>query len=149
MKLNNRGWGLNFLIIVGALFILLLVFVSIRIRSVTHQIKEDGKKSNSSNKEYVPDNNEVYILLEQSLKKAGESYSVMVTIPAVLDYHDQFVVKYETLKNSGYIESLRDPSGNGDCEGYVLIKVDDGNNSVDPYIKCEKYKTLNYDLWVD
>ena len=87
MKLNNRGWGLSFLIVIGTIFLLILILVSLRIRSMTHQIKDEG-----------------------------------------------------------FIESLPDPEAEGECKGYVMIKDED---SVEPFVKCSKYETLNYDLWVD
>ena len=75
MKLNNKGWGLGYLIVVGVLFILILVFVSLRIRALTHQFKDD-KKDNKKSSVKSDVNTDLYRTLEARLEKAGESYAV-------------------------------------------------------------------------
>ena len=72
---NNKGWGLGFLIIVGVLFLLILIFVSLRIRALTHQFK-DNKKDKKQTTEKSSVNTDLYRTLEASLEKAGESYSI-------------------------------------------------------------------------
>ena len=148
MKLDNRGWSFNFFIVVGTLFLLILIVVSIRIRSMTHQFKEDNKEDSNKSSEKSTINktdDNVYVLLEQTLKKAGDSYAALNS-SMVDDIDDHIIVSYETLKSNGFIESLADPNGSGDCDGYVFIKSD---YSVQPFIKCSNYETLNYSLWVD
>lgn len=145
MKLNNKGWGLSFLIVIGALFILILIFISLRIRSMTHQIKDDDKKdSNKSSDNRVIDGG-LYDSLEAVLKRAGEAYTVDNSY-VIDNIDDHLIVNYSELKSRGYIESLADPNGSGDCNGYVLIKLD---YSVQSFIKCQNYETSNYNLWVD
>lgn len=145
MGLNNKGWSFSFFIIVGAIFLLLLIFVSIRIRNMTHQAKKDNKNDSVKTKENTTINDGLYTSLEQVLKRAGESYSVYHT--ALIDNTtDHLIVSFYTLKEEGFIESLADPDGSGDCDGYVFIKND---YSINPYIKCHNYETLNYSLWVN
>lgn len=142
MKLNNKGWGLSFLIIIGVIFLLILIFISLRIRSMTHQMKDDDKKNTKTSEKTKVDAS-LYKSLEERLKKSGETY--IVVEPNVIDsINNYLVVSFNTLKEKGYIESLADPSGNGNCNGYVLIKNDE---TVQPFVKCESYETLNYDLW--
>lgn len=143
MKLNNRGWGLGFLIIVGVFFLLLLILVSMRIRSLTHELKDSDSKNETS--ENTSSSGNLYVSLEEVLKKAGESYT-MYHGSLVENTSDYFTVWFDTLKNEGFIESLPDPEGAGNCSGYVLIKND---YSVYPFIKCSNYESLNYYLWVD
>lgn len=145
MKLNNRGWGLGFLIVVGAIFILILIFVSIRIRTMTHQAdtKEDTKTSENSKNESV--NTGLYSILEQTLKRSGETFTIYH--PTLIDnIDDHLIVWASTLKQEGLIDTLDDPEGDGECNGYVFIKKD---GSVQSFIKCTKYETLNYTLWAD
>lgn len=144
MKLNNKGWGLSFLIIVGVIFLLILIFISLRIRSMTHQLKDDDKKTSKTSEKKTIDSS-LYKSLEERLLKSGETY-IVVEHNIIDSINNYIVVPYTTLKEKGYIESLADPSGKGDCAGYVLIKNDE---SVQPFIKCESYETLNYDLWVE
>lgn len=143
MKLNNRGWGLSFLIVIGVIFILILIFVSLRIKGMTHQLKDDDKTSKTIQKEEM--NNSIYLSLEQALYKAGESYTVYHS-SLIDNTSDHLIVWFDTLKQEGFIESLADPNGAGNCNGYVLIKND---YSINSFIKCSNYETLNYTLWVD
>ena len=145
MKLNNRGWGLGFLITIGTIFIIILIAVSIGIRSMTHQLKDDKKDSKSSDSTTTTTNNSLYELLEASLQKAGESYTNYHPT-MVENTEDHLIIKYDTLKNEGFIETLKDPNNDGDCAGYVFIKHD---YSVQSFIKCKDYTTTNYELWVD
>jgi hypothetical protein len=146
MKLNNRGWGLGFLIIAGVIVILILIVTSIKINNLI----KDNRKSNDSNKNSqqtdTSDNVEtsaLYKTLETNLEDAGEAY--LIYHETLLDNTDDFIiVKYDTLKSEGHITNLPDPVGNKNCDGYVMIKTD---FSVKPFIKCSNYKTLNYDLW--
>ena len=145
MKLNNRGWGLSFLIVIGAIFLLILIFISLKIRSMTHQIKDDNKEDSNKSSENRNIDSGLYSSLETVLKRAGESYTVENS--SIIDNADDHViVNYSELKSKGYIESLADPNGNGNCDGYVFIKLD---YSVQSFIKCDGYKTTNYDLWVE
>ena len=146
MKLNNRGWGLGFLIVVGAIFLLILIFVSIRIRVMTHQMdekKDSNKTQEKSSNDSV--NRGLYTVLEQTLKKSGETFTIYHTT-LIDNIDDHLIVWVSTLKQEGLIDTLDDPEGEGECNGYVFIKND---GSVQSFIKCSKYETLNYTLWAD
>ena len=145
MKLNNKGWGLSFLIIVGTLFLLILIFVSLSIRSMTHQVKYDDKDDKNKSSENMTIDDGLYEPLELVLKRAGESYTIDNS-SEIDNISDHLIVTFQDLKLRGYIESLADPNGTGNCDGYVFIKHD---YSVQSFIKCDSYKTTNYDLWVD
>ena len=145
MKLNNRGWGLGFLIVIGAIFLLILIFVSLRIRALTHQTKEDNKSDKNQSTETTTMDSGLYESLELVLKRAGEAYTIDNS-SLIDNISDHLIVDFEELKTKGYIESLADPKGNGNCDGYVFIKHD---YSVQSFVKCSSYKTTNYDLWVD
>lgn len=142
MKLNNRGWGLSFLIIVGVIFLLVLIFISIKIKSLTKQVKKENTDNNQGTVHNKVDN-QLFEQMEIKLSKAGESYTVFHST-LVENTTDHLIVTFETLKSEGFIESLPEPDGTGDCDGYVMIKND---SSVNSFIKCKDYKTLNYDLW--
>ena len=145
MKLNNRGWGLGFLIVIGTLFLLILIFVSFRIRSLTHQLTDDEKNKISEKTTNDSINTGLYKSMEETLAKAGEMYAL--EHPTLVDTTtDHLIVWLSTLKQESLISSLDDPDGDGECSAYVFIKQD---GSVQPFIKCNKYETLNYSLWVD
>ena len=54
---------------------------------------------------------------------------------------DTLVVSVNTLKNNGYLTSIKDEK-NKDCIGYAKIL---NNGTCVSYIKCSKYKTSRYD----
>ena len=146
MKLNNKGWGLTYLIVAGCVILLILIITSIRINSFIKENKKNHKADNSDSSEVRDyDYSSFYITLEETLVKAGRSYS---------SYHETLInntevytlVTYDTLKEEGFISSLSDPAGNGSCDGYVLIYND---YTVKGFIECEKYKTEDYDKWVE
>ena len=143
MKLNNKGWGLGFLIVIGCLFLLILIFVSIRIRSLTHQQKKNNNSESTESSQTNYDG--IYTSLEGQLQKAGESYAVYHPT-LVENTTDHIIVYFYKLKEEGFIESLPDPEADENCVGFVMIKND---GEVKPFIKCNNYKTLNYDLWVE
>ena len=146
MKLNNKGWWLGFLIVIGTIFLLILIFVSIRIRTMTHQMnnkKHENKTTENRKNDSV--NTGLYSVLEQTLKKSGETFTIYH--PTLIDnIDDHLIVWVSTLKQEGLIDTLDDPEGEGECNGYVFIKND---GSVQSFIKCSKYETLNYTLWAD
>lgn len=54
---------------------------------------------------------------------------------------DTLVVSVNTLKNNGYLTSIKDGK-NKECTGYAKILT---NGTCVSYIKCSKYKTSGYD----
>ena len=135
MKLNNKGFGISTMLIVGALFLIILVAVSIRISNIPKSTSTGSNSSDSTKN----DNN--YASLEEKLKKAGDSYSL---------YHDTLIsyssssikVTYDQLYEEGYINILTDIKTGASCDGYVVIDTD---YDVTPYLKCDSYKTLGYE----
>lgn len=143
MKLNNRGWGYNSLVIFGTIFLIFLIIVSIGIKTM---IKNNSNKDDAN---YVEVKNEnygsVYASYETLFKRAGETYALYHET-LVNNSDDVIIVNEETLYNEGLIEKLDDPSGNGYCKGFALINID---GTVKGFIKCDNYQTDNYELWVD
>jgi len=146
MKLNNKGWGLTYLIVAGCIIILVLIITSIKINNL---IKE-SKNSSDSNQSEKTNNNDYdfssfYTSLEESLIKAGQSYSLYHST-LIENSGNYTLVTFDTLKSEGYIDNLPDPSGGKSCDGYILIYSD---YSIKSFIECEKYKTEQYDEWID
>ena len=145
MKLNNKGWGLGFLLVFGALFLLILIYVSFRIRSMTHQLTDDEKNKISEKETKDNINVSLYKSMEDTLSKSGEMY-VLDHPTLVENTEDHLIVWLSTLKQESLIGSLDDLEGQGECSAYIFIKQD---GSVQPFVKCSKYETLNYSLWVE
>ena len=138
MKLNNRGWGYNSLVIFGTIFLVILLFVAIAIKTF---IKNEPK-SNESNTTSATG---VYSSYEGTVKKAGETYKIYHET-LVNNSDNVIIVNEDTLYNEGLLEKLYDPSGDGYCSSFALINLD---GTVKGFISCSEYETSNYDLWVE
>lgn len=115
-RLNNRGWGLNTLLILGACLLVFLLIAAYYIYSLYSVLGIDRKS--------------VYHDLENKLVQAAQNYNVNK------DY-----ISYETLKKNNYIDGLYDNNGN-ECNGYVVYK----NYEYKAYIDCEYYTSNGYDI---
>lgn len=146
MKLNNKGWGLGYLIVVGTVIIIILIISSVKIRNFIRENQESNKKKQNDAVDTIKtDNNAIFTALELRLEEAGESYTVYHET-LIDNTEDYLIVSYDELKEEGHISSLPDPDGDKSCDGYVMIKPD---FSVKPFLSCTNYKTLDYDLWVE
>ena len=138
MRLNEKGWGLNTLLIVGSIFIVILLFVSITIKNFISRMKEDNKSNQTVS--VSP-----YETLENNLKKSGESYvsyhNTLVTLS-----NESLTISFDQLHDEGYIDNLYNEDTDENCTGYVIIYND---GTVKPYIKCINYVTEEYYDWID
>lgn len=149
MKLNERGWGYKSLIIFSALFIVILIGVSVVITRYTKTLKDDKKKKENNTQEKTNIENQTnsytYQILERDLQNAGESYSVYHS--TLIDFTDTYlIVNSDVLEQDGFSETIEDPVDGSPCDGYVKI---DSDGDVKAFIKCQEYKTPDYDLWVE
>ena len=110
MKLNNKGCGLNTLLIIGSCLLIFLLIAAYYIYVL-----------------YSSLNNNYYIVLEDKLVNSAKKYGL------------KSKVSYKSLKDLGYINSLKDENNN-ECDGYVLY--DDSTYTA--YIKCDNYITEGY-----
>ena len=146
MLLNNRGWGLRYIIVIICVTALILIFTSLRIRAFIRDNRDSNKTSENGKKSKdTRDDANLYSALEIELEEAGEAY--IIYHETLLEYStDHVIVSYDTLKDEGFINGLPDPASDKNCDGYVMIYDD---SSAKGFISCEKYETMNYDLWVD
>ena len=142
MKLNNKGWGLTYLIVAGCIILLVLIISSIRINNLIKESKKSHKEPESVETKDVS-YSAFYKTLEEELEKAGDSYSLYHET-LIDNATDHVYVTYNTLKEEGYISSLPDPEGSSSCDGFVIIYND---YSIKSYINCQNYKTDGYDNW--
>ena len=141
LKLNEKGWGLGFLIFMIVLFISILIGASIGIKKLSKSMK--NKKSDSVPLEQTKDYSKMYSLLEDKLKNAGE-YFVLDNESVLYSNSSDIKITLDYLKNNGYIDDLLDPVYKDSCSGFIIIKSE---SDVVPYISCSGYETINYDLW--
>ena len=64
-----------------------------------------------------------------------------------LNPDDSIYVSFSELKNAGYLKSgtIKNPSGNGNCDGYLEVKKTDDGPEFYGRIDCDIYKTNSYD----
>lgn len=126
MKTTKNGWGTTEMFALsGGLFVALLV-------SIFFISKLYGSYDNSVR-------NKIYSDLERKIEKSAMAF----IINNAVNTNEGFVVDYETLKKTGYIDNLLDSDGN-ECDGYVRIQRIDGMNQYDGEISCNNYESLGY-----
>lgn len=139
-KLDNKGFGLVSVIVIGCIFILILIFLSIRISSM----KKNNKNNKSEQASTQVTDVTLYKQVEKTLQDAGESY--VIYHDELSDYSIDFlIVNYSTLKEEEMIKSLADPNSDKPCDGFVKINND---GTVEPFIKCKNYTTNGYNDWI-
>ena len=119
MKLNNKGWGLQEMLIMSSILFITLLVVAYLIFVLYSNL--DAKQANQ------------YLKLETKLETAAVSY-----VASRLNFNEG-IITLNTLKNTGYIDIFTDNNDNA-CSGYVVYK----NHEYRPYISCEYYTTKNY-----
>ena len=140
MKIDNKGWGLNTLLLMICVIIAALLtatFFAIRMNSLL------GKENNEDeNKLQNVINTTYYINKENSLKSATEKYIKdmeisLTTSPLRFDVN--------TLISYSYIETIRDNTSNNRCGAYSVAYINSvGNQVINAYIKCDNYTTKGY-----
>lgn len=79
-----------------------------------------------------------------SLLNAGEAY-VFADIDAYsyLSVGSTVEISISELQIAGYLETIKDPNGNGLCSGYILVtKLADFDYDISPHIKCGKKSNI-------
>ena len=90
--------------------------------------------------------NVTYNDLEGRIKLAAERYE-NDNYQGKLESTETYILKYDMLKEKGYIEKkLIDTNSGEECAGYVIFKKMEAKISYTPYIKCgNNYQTVGYD----
>jgi competence protein ComGF len=128
--MNNKGWGLQemlilMLILIGALIISYAILVS----NLGYLVKED------TSSEFLLQ----YKAYENELEEAAKKY---VTDNYSNRGDDFLVISYFSLKDKKYIAKMMDPNRNIECDGYVEVRA----NNYEGFLNCSgSYKTIGYD----
>ncbi|MCM1053361.1 MAG: hypothetical protein NC483_05255 [Ruminococcus sp.] len=131
MKLNNRGWGLNEMLLLSGV---LVIFLLIAFYYIFHLFDNFKSEMNINSDDY-------YIELEEKLENQALIY--------LNDYYDDYltsdniIVTRSILKSYNLDIDLEDKSGR-DCNGYVIANKSHGIINKKAYIKCNKYETEGY-----
>lgn len=136
--LNKNGWGYREFLIGGAVVLLALLFATFFIIRLYSNLP----KLNT----FLADSVE-YQDIEENVKTASLKY--------ISNYYDEeigsgvIVVSTVNLKKYNLIidADLTQTSNNDLCNGYALVKNNDGMISSEPFINCDKYQTSGYQEW--
>ena len=139
MKLNNHGWGLNQMIFYCGIllfFLLIAVFFIVQLSNSLGDIFKDAA-TGLVTYETIESNigNATYTYLEKYYKEDIGTGTIVVT--------SSNLIKYKIIDES----SLRMPEEKNNCKGYSLVKREEGEIVVSPYIKCSNYETKGYQSW--
>lgn len=149
MKLNNRGWGLQELIVgIGILFFC-LAFVSILIHNSFGQLL--GEKEPPAENETVnpPINNsepeyQSYVQIEKAMVEAAKKYNETIYGDELLE-GDKISATMRSLVRDGYLKQVKDIKDDSViCSGYVTFIKENGKVTYTPYLKCGKYTSKGY-----
>lgn len=127
MKLNNRGWGLQAMMVFVLILMICLVIVAALIdKNFNGLVKENNSFD--------------YGKLENELVDAAKKYVSNKNIN--LEYGESHTVSLEKLQSEKLIGDIRDDYSK--CKGYVTLS-NHGSLSYKSYIKCgSNYKTKGY-----
>ncbi len=124
--MNNRGWGLQAMLILTFILILALFISAILIQKNFSFLINDENKYAAK-----------YQLYENLLVTSAKEY---VTDKYPNLGNDSLTVGYSSLKNNKYIIKLVDPETSKECDGYVKVEAGKYNS----YLSCGIYKTSGY-----
>lgn len=161
MKLNNKGWGLQELIIGIAILFICLWLVSIMIQNSFGQLlgssssdKDSGVVENTNpdinigNENTSVDKDVVtsytsYSEIEQLLLEATQKYNETIYGAGLLE-GDKISVTVKSLVRDGYIEAIKAIDDNKViCSGYVTFIKENDNVTYSPYLKCGSLYTTD------
>ena len=97
----------------------------------------DNTVKSKSNKTIVGN----YSDIEKELSKSAKEY--FNDNYKYLDKNDSLYVKSSTLKENGYIDSIKNNEDESICTGYTII-TNNGGINYKSYISCPNYKTSGY-----
>lgn len=156
MKLNNRGWGLQELLVgLGVLFFCLLLIVSLinrnfkQLGDTINRIDQSKQDKSPTTEEENPKTEEKefrsYKEIEISLISAAKKYSEDI-YGDDLQEGDNITVTVRSLIREQYLEKISDlEDENVICSGYVTFSKHGNHVSYNPYLKCgNHYKTSGY-----
>ena len=139
MNLNNHGWGLNeMLFYCGILLFFLLVAVFFIIQ-LSNSLGDAFKSAATGITDYtsIESNleNATYTYLEKYYEKEIGTGTIVVTTDNLLKNK---ILKETALKGSEETKK---------CKCYSLVKRENGEIIVLPYISCVNYETKGYQAW--
>ena len=165
-KLNNRGWGLQAMMICVLVLMIALVIIAVLIQKTFGDMlningepstsinsnknntdKNDNKNDNKNDKNEKP-TKLTYSDLENKVTSAAKKYQ-KENYDDILD-GEQISVTVKTLKREKLLEDIKDAQDSKtSCTGYALFKRKNDEITYKAYIKCNNYTTDGYMEYLD
>jgi len=140
MKIDNKGWGLNTMLImvcVIIVFLFLATYFAIRLNSMM------GNSNNKSEEQVqkIVDQS-YYISKANNMTSATQKYIYDNDIK-LSEY--KLRISLATLIAHNYMDSIKDTITKRDCIGYSTAYYDENNiKIIKSYIKCDNYESKGY-----
>ena len=140
MKIDNKGWGLNtmlIMVVVILVFLLIATYFTIRMNSMLgiDNNKDEQKVQETINRAY-------YIDKINDMTDAAEKY---INDNDIKLTNDPLKISMATLVGNKYMNFIKDSVTNNNCIGYAIAYYNPSNiKVVKSYIKCENYESKGY-----
>ena len=140
MKIDNKGWGLNTLILmicVIVVFLFIATYFAIRYNSMM------GKQNNKSEEQVQKVIDQTYYInKENNMTSAAEKYIFDNDIK-LSDF--KLKISLATLISNNYMDNVVDPQTQRNCSGYTLAYINESNiKIIKSFIKCQNYESKGY-----
>ena len=141
MKLNNKGWGLGTMLIgvtIILFFLITAVFFSLRLNRMLEQniVNNDLENNVDYTSYYVDKLNDMIVASNNYIKDNNLE----------LDSGSYIKVDLSTLVALNYLNDVVDPVSERSCIGYTLTtKSVDNIIDIEPYLKCDNYRSKGYE----
>ena len=140
MKIDNKGWGLNTLLImicVIIVFLLLATFCAIRLNTMM------GNSNNKSEEKVQKLVNQSYYI--NKVNEMTEATEKFINDKDIKLSSTKFKIGMESLVTYDYMDYITDSITNNKCYGYSVAYYDSNNiKIVRSYIKCDNYESKGY-----
>lgn len=124
---NNHGWSLKEMLIFCSILIGFLLLIVVLVNNLYSGVKQ-------LNNEPIETQGYSYKEIEKNLKEAAKKYFEKNKEIDIISSDDLLIEEYITE------EKLIPKAENNPCSGYV----NKTNQSLEPFISCEKYETEGY-----
>ncbi|HCY44950.1 MAG TPA: hypothetical protein DHU33_05950 [Firmicutes bacterium] len=142
MKLNNKGWSLNTLLICIAVFciaLLLSVFYVYRLGTQLKKSLSQTDQDNTKQNETIPN---TYKTDLENISNATTEY--LTTENKEVQENETLIININDLIEKGYISEIKDHENNTSCNAYSLVTNKNSAYNIKPFINCENYTTEGY-----
>ena len=139
VKIDNKGWGLNTLLICIVIILLALVVSGYYIFVLYNSLNKQLEVVDNNTKEVIEDITPYYIDILNNMDTATINYVKDYNIPIAVD--QELSINLDTLTSLNYLNNVNDKKTNNKCNGYTLI---DSNYNTKSYLKCDNYTSKGY-----